>query len=129
MPGGFLGRMIILERNGVPIAGVQEKSVSINGEAIDVSADDSAGWRELLPVHGEKQVDISVSGILKDKTFKTKFFADELLELTRLIYPDGGVLEGMFLLVSTSDTGPYKDKATFEASLQSSGAITYLAGV
>jgi predicted secreted protein len=124
MPG-FIGRRVVFTWGGVEIEGVREKSAACNGEAIDVSSDDSDGWRELLSEAGENAVDISLSGVTKDKTLKTDWFAGNRTKTVELTYPDGGVLSGTFFLVSYTDTGPYKDATTFEATLQSSGPVTY----
>ena len=50
---GRVGRKIKF-RWGTPpaeIPGVREKGVTLNGEAVDVTGDDSDGWRELLARH------------------------------------------------------------------------------
>ena len=51
MPG-FVGRKIIFTWGGQQIDGVREKSAALNGEPIDVTADESDGWRELLAKSG-----------------------------------------------------------------------------
>ncbi len=121
----FLGRAITLTWGGAAIAGVREKGISLEGEAIDVSDDDSAGWRELLSEHGEKMVNLSLSGVTKTDALKEAWFNGTLLDAVVLTYPDGGIIAGNFLLPSYADTGPYKDSTTFECELQSSGVITY----
>ena len=108
-----------------PIGGVREKSVALNGEAIDVSDDDSAGWRELLDVAGENQVDLSVSGLTKSDLLKQDWFAGNRTKVATLTYPDGGVLSATFYMANYTDTGPYNDATTFEAEFQSSGPATY----
>lgn len=122
-----VGRTIALTWGGAAIAGVREKGVALNGEPVDVSDDDSAGWRELLDVAGENTVDISISGVTKDGALKEDWFAGNRTQAVTITYPDGGVLSGDFFLVNHNDTGPYKDAATFEASLQSTGAVDYAA--
>lgn len=107
------------------LAGVREKSVALNGEPIDVTNDDSDGWRELLEEPGENQVNISVSGITKDAALKTAWFSGERTNTLTLTYPDGGIITGSFFLATYTDTGPYNDATTFEAEFQSSGAPTY----
>jgi TP901-1 family phage major tail protein len=126
---GTVGRKVILKISGAPVAGVREKSVAINGEAIDVSADDSSGWRELLADPSEQQVDISVSGVAKANVLKVAAFASGArIKALTLEYPDGGIIIGDFYLATYSETNPYKDAVTFEASLQSSGPVTYTPG-
>ena len=125
MPG-FIGRKIILTWGGANVGGVREKSAALNGEPINVSDDDSAGWREILDEAGENTVDISISGVTKDNVLKIDWFGNTRTKPVVITYPDGGVINGDFFLASYTDTGPYNDATTFEAELQSTGAITYL---
>ena len=110
------------------IPGVREKSIALNGEPIDVSADDSGGWRELLTVAGENQVDISINGVTREDQLKADWFAGNRTKTVTITYPDGGVISGLFYLVNYSDTGPYNDATTFDAELQSTGVVTYTPG-
>jgi TP901-1 family phage major tail protein len=124
----FLGRKVELTWGGAEIPGVREKGISLNGEAIDVSADDSLGWRELLAEAGENQVNVSVSGVTRSAALNSDWFAGTRTKAVEITYPDGGVIAGNFFLASYSDTGPYKDATTFEAELQSTGAVTFTPG-
>src|SRR5262245_18733604 len=131
MPAGLgtVGRTIILKVNGVAVAGVREKSVAINGEGIDVSADDSSGWREMLAVPAEQQVDISVSGVVKSTVLKVAAFSStNRISSIALEYPDGGMIAGDFYVGNYTETHPYKDGTTFEGSFQSTGPVTYTPG-
>ncbi len=110
------------------IPGVREKSVELNGEAVDVTADDSAGWRTLLAVAGENQVNISLSGVSKDHTLKNDWFAGTRTQAATIEYPDGTVITGTFYLATFSGTATYNDAEAFEASLQSTGAVTITPG-
>lgn len=112
----------------VSIPGVREKSIALNGEAIDVSADDSLGWRELLDVSAEDQVDLSISGVTKNEALKTDWFAGNRTKTVTITYPSGGVLTGTFFLMNYNDTGAYNDATTFEAELQSTGPVTFTPG-
>lgn len=110
------------------IPGVREKSAALNGEPIDITADDSSGWRELLSVAAQDQVDISLSGVTKNDALKQDWFGGTRTQVATITYEDGGVLTGTFFLVSYTDTGAYNDAVTFEAELQSSGTVTYTPG-
>lgn len=122
-----LGRAITMTWGGAAIAGAQEKGIKVNGEVIDVSDDDSAGWRELMSEHGEKSVDISLSGVTKSTALMTAMINGTELKALVLTYPDGSTLTGNFLIASYNETGPYKGAQMFEAELQSSGAVVYAA--
>lgn len=122
---GHLGRSVAFTWGGAAVLGVQEKGVTVNGEAVDISSDENSGWRTLLSEPGEKQVDISISGVVKDKVFITDLFAGTIQKTVTITYPNGSVISGTFHLVSTAETHPYKTATTFEATLQSSGAVTF----
>lgn len=124
-PAGFLGRKIVVSRAGIDLAGIREKGITLNGEAIDVTADENDGWRELLNESGEDSVDISVSGVVKGNDLKQEWFSESKIKTTSFTWPDGGVMTGQFRLGTYTETGPYKDATTFEATFQSTGIITY----
>ena len=110
------------------IAGVREKGVSLAGEAIDVTSDENNGWRTLLTVPAENQVEISLSGVTKDDTLKSDWFAGTRTKIATLTYDDGGIITGTFYLADYSEKGSYKDAVTFEAKLMSSGVVTFTPG-
>jgi len=110
------------------IAGVREKGVTINGEAIDVSSDESNGWRELLADAAQNQVDIALSGITKTHLLKADWFGGTRIKLAEIEYDDGAKISGSFFLSNYAETGVYNDAATFEATLLSTGPVTYTAG-
>jgi predicted secreted protein len=119
-------------RWGTPAAeipGVREKGVTLNGEAIDISADDSNGWRELLADPAQAQVDVSLSGVTKTHTLKADWFAETRTKYAEIEYDDGAKIAGQFYLSNYAETGVYNDAATFEATLQSTGVITYTPGI
>ena len=122
---GFAGRTLALAWNSSAVAGVREKSLTINGEAIDVTSDDDSGWRKLLEVAAQNQVDISVSGVTKSQVLKTDFFNGTRTRTASITYPDGAVLSGTFYLSEYTETGAYNDAVTFEATLMSSGAVIF----
>lgn len=123
---GRIGRSVALTWDGAAVAGVREKGIALAGEPIDVTDDDSAGWRTLLTEAGENQVTISISGVTKDAVLRTAWFAGDRTNVVTLTYPSGGgTLTGTFYLASYSEAEPYNGAATFEAELQSSGVVTF----
>src|SRR5262245_7532726 len=107
------------------IPGVREKGITLNGEGIDVTADDSTGWRELLAEPAENQVEISLSGVTKSHALKADWFGGTRTKQAEVEYDDGAKIAGTFFLSSYSETGVYNDAATFEATLLSTGPVTY----
>lgn len=110
------------------VEGVREKGINLNGEAIDITSDDDNGWRSLLSVPAENQVDVSLSGVTKSPLLRNDWFAGTRLQDATITYPDGSVLTGKFYLASFNETAAYNDAVAFEASLQSSGTISYTPG-
>lgn len=120
------GRKLLIKRDAVVIAGVRTKAVAINREAVDITNDDDDGWRGLLAEPGEKQIDLTVGGVVKDDTLRAVAFTDPaVFEDMTLEYPDGGVIAGDFYISAYNESGDYNDAITFEATFQSSGVITY----
>lgn len=112
----------------VEIPGVREKGIELNGEPIDITSDDDNGWRALLSIAAESQVNVSLSGVTKNARLKVDWLnGDRMQELT-INWPDGGILTGTFFLASFTETATYNAAMVFEASLQSSGVVSYTAG-
>lgn len=126
---GFLGRDIVFQWGGNSpgdtIAGVREKGIECNGEAVDVTSDENDGWRVVLTEAGQNEVTISISGVTKDDRIAAAWFSGGRTQPVFLTYPDGRQISGTFFLQSFTDTGPYNDATTFEAELISSGQVTY----
>ena len=109
------------------IAAVQSKSIQKNNEPIDITTDDSNGYRELLPEPGNRTVDISVSGITKDDALISAIRSGDLsfiIGRATINYPSGRTEEGDYYLNSLTFTGEYNGAVTFEATLQSTDETT-----
>jgi predicted secreted protein len=126
---GFLGRDVDFQWGGSSpgdtILGVREKGIEINGEPVDVTSDENDGWRTLLSEPGQKEINISLSGVSKDNRLKADWFNNRRKQPAIFTYPDGSILTGTFYLASFSETGPYNDATTWEATLNSTGVVTY----
>lgn len=128
----FIGRKLILEYpTGTVIAGVRTRSMTIDASPIDVTTDDDSGIRTLLEDAGQRQIDISVEGILKDDTLLEQIVDGALFlqELT-IKFPftfttTQATLVGDFRLNNFEITGEYQGAITFTATLQSSGAFVF----
>lgn len=120
-----VGRTVAFTWDGSAVSGTREKSAACNGAPINVTSDESSGWQTLLTVAGENAVTISLSGVTKSDVLRAAWFSGERTEAVTLGYPDGGELAGDFYLASYTEGDPYNDAATFQAELQSTGAVTY----
>lgn len=122
-----VGRNFTIDKAGTAIAGVRTKTVTFNGEPIDVTTDDDSGFRTLLATEGQKSIDMSVEGVTKNATLRQAALSGSSLLLTDVTvsYANGDAISGDFFLNSLEETGTYNDAITFTASLQSSGTFTY----
>ncbi|SDP40644.1 phage major tail protein, TP901-1 family [Filomicrobium insigne] len=107
------------------VAGVREKGITLNGELIDVTNDDSSGWRELLNVAGVRSVDIPVSGVLKTSRLTDDWFAGNRIQNLTFEFSDGRTLTGKFGLAEYEETGEHEGEITFEVTFQSTGVVIY----
>lgn len=121
----FAGREVALAVDSETIGGVRTKNPQCNKEPIDVTDDDSSGWRELLAKPGQREVNLSVSGVVDGDKLRAAYYANDALHDVTLTYPDGGELSGSFFLASYNETGEYNGATTFESEFQSTGTITY----
>lgn len=122
------GRSVAFVWNGAAVLGVREKGVSLNGEEINVTSDEDSGWQTLLTISGEKNLEISLSGVTKDRRLKDDWFAGTRTRTATLTYTDGTVISASFFLASFKEGNPYKDAQTFDAMLKSTGTVTYTPG-
>lgn len=121
------GRELLIKKGASVIAGVRTKTITINGEPIDVTSDDDSGFRTLLASAGIRSIDLSVEGVTKDAVLRAIVAgtSSQLLTDITIEYPNGDVIDGNFYLVNIEESGEYQDAVTFSASLQSSGEFTY----
>lgn len=125
MTDGFAGRAVTFTWNGATVKGVREKGITYNGEAINVTSDEDAGWRTLLDVSAEDSIDVSLSGVTKDEVLANAYLTGQRTGDVVLEYPNGRVLAFTAYLANYAETGPYNNAVTFTASLQSTGLPTY----
>ena len=112
-------------------AGLRATRISLNAETVDVtSLESTGGWRELLSGAGVKTAAISGSGVFKDEATDERarqiFFDGETPDF-QVIVPGFGTLQGPFQITSIEYAGSHNGEATYELSLASAGALTFLA--
>ena len=122
------GRKIIIRRDGTPIGSLRSRTLTLNGEPIDITSDDNNGAQTLLPEAGQVSFNISVSGVLTDTSMigshQAMGAAAQFHEL-EIEFPDGATVAGDFFFASLTVTGEYNDAAVIEAEFQSSGLATF----
>jgi len=113
------------------MAGLRAQRISFNAETVDItSLESQGGWRELLAGAGVKSATITGSGVFKDEATDERarqIFFDSLTPNFQVIIPDFGTIEGAFLINSIDYAGNYNGEATFEISLASAGALSFVA--
>lgn len=112
-------------------AGLRATRISLNAETVDVtSLESTGGWRELLGGAGVKTAAISGSGVFKDAATDERarqIFFDGETPGFQVIVPGFGTLEGPFQITSIEYAGSHNGEATYELSMASAGALTFVA--
>ncbi|MDZ4095844.1 MAG: phage major tail protein, TP901-1 family [Paracoccaceae bacterium] len=113
------------------IAGLRATRISFNAETVDVTSLESVGgWRELLAGAGVKSASISGSGVFRDASTDERarqIFFDGEVPGFQVIIPSFGIVEGPFQISAIEYAGSHNGEATYEMTLASAGALTFLA--
>lgn len=126
------GRLAVISKNAVPIAGVRVSTIKWGAESIDVTDKDSAGITELLAVVASQQITLSCEGVysspvLRDIAFDTA--APKLLTDMTFKFGDGlaakDTITGNFFFGSYEEANPHDAESTFSCEFVSSGAWTH----
>ena len=130
---GLLNRDITITIGGQTIPGIITRDFSLSNTAIDVTDDQSSGYRELLAKGGLKSLDLGVSGPVKDYALlDTLFESTQMVNCVVDLGDDGGTTESNLtfdaLISELTFGGDANERSEFSATLLSSGAITYTAG-
>jgi TP901-1 family phage major tail protein len=113
------------------VAGLRATRIALNAGAVDATTADAPGrWRQLLAGAGVQSASVTGSGVFKDAasdaTLRAAFFAGQAPAF-RLVIPDFGVIEGPFQITDLTYAGDHDGEATFEATLESAGALSFAA--
>jgi predicted secreted protein len=119
------GRAVLVAVGSTSLADeLRTKTVTFNGELVDVTTDGDAGWMETLDAtFNQQSVTIALEGVLKTDTLPAIAFVGTKTTMTITI---AGLftLDGDFQFQSGFQIGaPYNGEMTFSGTLQSSGAI------
>lgn len=131
----FNGRDLTVDWSATTLVGIRTRSLSSSAEAVDVTTDDSLGWRTLLAQPGMQSAEISVGGVTNDEVLIAAMYAGDVLGRTltsatvnlpsALSVP--GSVEFDAFISSFEITGEHDGAVEFTATLMSSGPITYTA--
>jgi TP901-1 family phage major tail protein len=114
----------------VTVGAMRTTRFTVNGEAVDVTNKDSAGWRELLAGAGKASVTVQASGLLSGNAQASDFVSRVIaksLDAYTVIFDNGDKLEGSFQCASFEAAGEHDGEQTYSLTLESAGAITLTA--
>ncbi|MQQ06952.1 phage major tail protein, TP901-1 family [Epibacterium sp. SM1979] len=113
------------------LAGLRATRISFNAESVDItSLESQGGWRELLAGAGVRSASISGSGVFRDANTDARarqLFFDGEVPVFQVVIPDFGTVEGLFQVTALEYAGSHNGEATYELSLASAGALTFVA--
>lgn len=115
----------------VTVAGLRSRRLAFNAESVDVTHAESAGrWRELLDGAGIKRASIAGRGLFRDAAsdaLMRQTFFDGAVQTFQIVIPDFGNVEGPFQISSLEFAGEHNGEVTYEMSLESAGALSFVA--
>ena len=123
------GRKVRVQVATTDVAGAQTDELVINREHIDITDKDDEGVRKLLDEIGTISMSMTCSGILKDDTL-IDWAADstDVLNAMSFVITGIGTYAGQFGIASFTQGGnDGAEAATFQATFESAGAITFTA--
>lgn len=128
--GKFNGSLIKILVGASAIEDLEECTLTIDGETIDVTTKDSSGWTERL--HGVKSWSMSGSGIIDwAATEGADEIYDDLVAGTFATFKFGGSavsghseISGSGLYTNLEISAPKEDKVSFSFSIEGSGQLT-----
>jgi TP901-1 family phage major tail protein len=108
------------------VAGLRTTQLSVNGEAVNVTTKDSAGWRELLSGAGVRSVSVSGAGIFTGSAAEVRVRNNALAGIIddyELSFESGERMRGRFLVTRLDYAGDYNGERSYTMSLESSGVV------
>jgi TP901-1 family phage major tail protein len=135
--GAQKGRDLLLKLDDgaggfITVAGLRTRQLAFNAETVDVTNADSAGrWRELLAGAGVRRASLSGSGVFKDEASDARLrgaFFDGSAPSMQVVIPSFGTIQGAFQVTSLEYRGDHAGEVTFDATLESAGALAFAPG-
>jgi predicted secreted protein len=123
------GRKVRVQVATTNVAGAQTDELVINREHIDITDKDDAGIRTFLGEIGTFSMSMTCSGILTDDTL-IDWAADstDVLKTMTFVITGIGSYSGQFGVASFTQGGnDGAEAATFQATFESAGAVTFTA--
>ncbi len=123
------GRAFTISKGGTVLAGLRQNSVAVDNSPVNVTDKSDSGYRTLGAFAGERTLDISASGVVKSAELRSVALGTEsgllLTDITIEYDNPADSVSGDFYLQGFTEDGSHDGEATFDGTLQSSGAWTY----
>lgn len=120
-------REVGFDWRSVTVVAVTGRTVSNSNDYIDITSDDDAGWRTLLPTPGVRQSEITLTLVADNEKMLLAMF-DFTGGVMVTTIPLSGVAEltltGTFQVTNVEYVGDSGDALTVNATFQSSGPVT-----
>jgi len=126
----FLGRAITLSPDNdedEPVLGVRSKTVNLLGEALDITSDDDDSFQRFLEEAARKGISMTFEGIAKGGFLKRVADGGNVVVLKEysLYVPGVGTWQGDWIVSGVSFSGETDGIATFSATVNSNGVLTF----
>jgi len=111
------------------IGGFQSNEFTINGQSVDVTTKDSAGFREFLDGAGVRSLTTGGNGVFMNDTAFGIAHGHVMAGThpdCQIVVPGLGTYTGKFAITSLSMTGTHDTEVTYTFSLESAGPITFV---
>ena len=126
---GFSGRSFTFSLDGVTISGVQSRTFTPGKSYPDISTLYEDGYKRTLDTAAEKQISISIDGVMQDEVLLRQFLsADETVALVGTLPVATGTastVTGTFKINSFDVNGSHDGAVMFSLSVTSEGVYTY----
>lgn len=114
----------------ITIGGIRTKRLALNAQTIDTTSADSINqWRELLTGGGVRRSSLTGGGVFKDQAsdilLRQTFFNGAVMNW-QIIIPGFGTISGPYQISALDYRGDYNAEVTFEMTLESAGALTFV---
>lgn len=128
------GRLCVIQKNSVTIAGGRNVNISVNGSPIEVGDQGSSGFTEKLADElTGRELQFTLDGVEEDQVIRDIAFGSSasghFMDDLTFVFPNGDSISGDFVLSGYSETGAYEDAQTFNATFTSNGQWTYAQAV
>ena len=125
MANEILGRNVPITIDSTEVGVFRTKTLTINNEPVDVTADGDDGVQRYLNEPGQKSVEISGTAMFDstDETLLDKALSGDLSTTVELDYTSF-TISGSFFMSSLGLSHEYNTAVTQDVTFSSSGAIT-----